>query len=216
MNENIFDKDDKVCNPEHYITPTTHFSGLWLGEAWPDESFKDVSVNPIKWSLSLLPGEKMGVIGAGFFDDAGDIQGHPVLTFIIEGQFEKDKEIVDEKNSSACASRCEKAKYSMGSVKFTKKYTGVASFMSVDYEAKITIGMDGKVLMCGSWTNSVEQTFGCFRCRLEVSHMAKMGTLMDVNKGDRFLHNGEWVQVIGKADENGAISPSTGPSFKKA
>jgi hypothetical protein len=44
-----------------------------------------IQVNPIKWALSLLsePQGAVSAFGGGFFDDAGDLPGQPVLYFTI-------------------------------------------------------------------------------------------------------------------------------------
>eukprot|EP00854_Cymbomonas_tetramitiformis_P027534 gene27534-33966_t len=60
-----------------------HLSGLWIGEAIPDEEFQHcVPTNPIKWSLTLSPSQgEVSAFGAGYFDDAADVPGQPVLFY---------------------------------------------------------------------------------------------------------------------------------------
>lgn len=56
-------------------------SGLWLGEAKPDPALaNEVATNPIRWALALVPGgaEPISAFGGGYFDDAADVDGHPV------------------------------------------------------------------------------------------------------------------------------------------
>ena len=56
-------------------------SGLWIGEAVPNPSWaSEVPVNPIKWSLALVPeaGLEISAFGGGYFDDSGDVPGQPV------------------------------------------------------------------------------------------------------------------------------------------
>ena len=43
--------------------------------------------NPIRWSLSLGGGGGLSAFGAGYFDDAGDVPGTPVLFFALQGRF---------------------------------------------------------------------------------------------------------------------------------
>ena len=74
------------------VPPTSqHNSGLWLGEAVPLDAFAhDTARNPITWALSSRPPEGLedpaapGVFGCGFFDDAGDIPGMPVLFYTLQ------------------------------------------------------------------------------------------------------------------------------------
>ena len=47
-------------------------------------------MNPIRWALSLATdtARKASAVGAGFFEDAGDVPGQPVLTFGLRGWFD--------------------------------------------------------------------------------------------------------------------------------
>ena len=41
-----------------------------------------------RWSLSLLSGSAVSAFGAGYFDDAGDVPGQPVLMFVLRGRWD--------------------------------------------------------------------------------------------------------------------------------
>jgi hypothetical protein len=51
-----------------------------------------VQTNPIRWSLSLCAGAAVSAFGAGYFDDAADVPGQPVLHFGLRGAF-RDGEV---------------------------------------------------------------------------------------------------------------------------
>jgi len=71
-----------------------HTTGVWVGTAEPDVSLVSfcVPANPIRAALSMLtvPAEQPGgppatvIFGAGFFDDAADVPGHPVLFYAMQ------------------------------------------------------------------------------------------------------------------------------------
>eukprot|EP00802_Teleaulax_amphioxeia_P013240 Tamp_13289.p3 GENE.Tamp_13289~~Tamp_13289.p3 ORF type:complete len:148 (+),score=28.62 Tamp_13289:191-634(+) len=126
-----------------------HYSGLWIGESHPAAgSEHDVPVNPIKWSLSLCPGAgPVSAFGAGFFDDAGDIPGQPVLFFLLKGQFDP----------------------ATLAIKITKTYESrnIPEELKVEYEGKLQILPDGQPALTGTWANVMEGTGGHFACRLE-------------------------------------------------
>jgi hypothetical protein len=85
-------------------------SGMFMGMADPDESLAPFMIpsNPISWTLNAVcakedapaaAGEGGGggasnktgaVFGAGLFDDAGDVSGHPVLFFALFGSFTEE------------------------------------------------------------------------------------------------------------------------------
>ncbi len=51
-----------------------------------------MQTNPIRWSLSLCAGAAVSAFGAGYFDDAADVPGQPVLHFGLKGAF-RDGEV---------------------------------------------------------------------------------------------------------------------------
>jgi hypothetical protein len=108
----------------------------------------EVPVNPIKWSLTLCPAAAgPSAFGAGFFDDAGDIPGQPVLFFVLKGEF------VPETSS----------------VKITKEYCNrnIPEALKVEYDGKLQVLPDGQPALAGTWVNALEGTRGSFACRLE-------------------------------------------------
>lgn len=118
-----------------------HVSGLWIGEAKPDSAFEyDCPVNPVMWALSLTRASQTA-FGCGFFDDAGDIPGSPVLFYTLRGSIDAE-----------------------GSVKLQKIYCHpVSRALTVSYEGALE--PSGRALT-GTWTNAMEQTFGTFSCQL--------------------------------------------------
>lgn len=69
----------------------TNVSGAWVGQSFPGPEFKaSIPANPITWAMSVRRSPAQGkprVYGAGFFDDAGDIPGIPVLFFLIKDTY---------------------------------------------------------------------------------------------------------------------------------
>ena len=49
--------------------------------------FASEQTNPIRWALSLCGGAAVSAFGAGYFDDAGDVPGQPVLHYGLRGEF---------------------------------------------------------------------------------------------------------------------------------
>ena len=45
-------------------------------------------MNPIVWSLTLLHPAAVTAFGCGFFDDAGDVPGAPVLIYTLRGEWQ--------------------------------------------------------------------------------------------------------------------------------
>ncbi len=102
-------------------------------------------MNPITWSLSLLRGAAVSAFGAGFFDDAGDIPGQPVLLFTLRGTWAPDT----------------------GVVRLTKAYPD-APGVTVSYEGRLRRAPDdGAWQLTGTWRNEFEGTHGQFACRRE-------------------------------------------------
>mmetsp|Transcript_5854 Transcript_5854/g.6737 ORF Transcript_5854/g.6737 Transcript_5854/m.6737 type:complete len:140 (-) Transcript_5854:259-678(-) len=130
----------------------THVSGLWIGEAVPAEQFAgDTPVNPIKWSLSLLRDtypEQVSAFGAGFFDDAGDIPGQPVIFYTLRGKFDSAEKTVD-----------------MEKIYETSL---ISEDLRIAYKGKVEMnGAEGRPVISGTWSNPMEGTHGTFACRLE-------------------------------------------------
>uniref|UniRef100_A0A7S0J060 Lipocalin-like domain-containing protein n=1 Tax=Calcidiscus leptoporus TaxID=127549 RepID=A0A7S0J060_9EUKA len=134
-----------------YNTGGGHVAGLWLGEATPaPELAHSVPVNPITWSLALLPsqaGQAPNAFGGGYFDDAGDIPGSPVLLFTLDGKYDA----------------------ATGTVQLTKRYVShnIPEILVVQYAGTLSREADGAHAIKGTWTNVLEETRGVFGCRLE-------------------------------------------------
>ena len=137
-----------------------HVSGLWIGKAVPHPSLsrgrRAVPTNPIVWSLSLVRPDAVQTVsafGAGYFQDSADIQGFPVLTYSLRGQWE------------AASSGP-----TFGRVTLEKKYThpGAADIV-VEYDGHLVFGQgeaNSGWSIVGIWTNEEEGTRGRFVARL--------------------------------------------------
>lgn len=141
-----------------------HVSGLWLGEAAPHPSLAGAAVptNPIRWALSLSRRAHGSAgptaFGAGFFDDAGDVPGSPVLLFVLSGSWEAPA-------AAAAGAADGTAPGDYGTVRLTKSYHHAALMgQAVEYEGRLGKGPDGEWLLTGAWTNAGEGTHGAFAC----------------------------------------------------
>lgn len=88
------------------------------------------------------------LFGAGFFDDAGDVPGSPLLYYTLRGQWDP----------------------LINAVRFTKHYESskVPAELTVEYVGQLQPrGPDGQPVLTGTWTNMFEGTSGTFACRLE-------------------------------------------------
>ena len=162
----------------------TLVSGLWLGAASPaPELAQEVPVNPISWSLTLLPpkgGAAPTAFGGGYFDDAGDIPDSPVLLFTISGSFNPETNV----RTRPCPARSAAGPYCLNAcalcsqaVKLTKRYQNhhIPESLTVDYEGVLGKEADGAFSIKGSWVNALEGTMGQFACRLEGSEDVTRG-----------------------------------------
>eukprot|EP00414_Alexandrium_minutum_P006863 CAMPEP_0113821344 /NCGR_PEP_ID=MMETSP0328-20130328/1691_1 /TAXON_ID=39455 /ORGANISM="Alexandrium minutum" /LENGTH=190 /DNA_ID=CAMNT_0000789275 /DNA_START=99 /DNA_END=672 /DNA_ORIENTATION=+ /assembly_acc=CAM_ASM_000350 len=118
-------------------------------ESVPSAGFADVPANPIEWTLTLQS-RKPTLFGAGYFDDAGDIPGQPLLLFMLNGTFDPDTGAIEmEKVYDP-----------------TKVDPGIG--LVVRYQGKLTL-QSGRPTLTGTWMNSLEGTSGTFACALEDS-----------------------------------------------
>uniref|UniRef100_A0A7R9UEL6 Lipocalin-like domain-containing protein n=1 Tax=Pinguiococcus pyrenoidosus TaxID=172671 RepID=A0A7R9UEL6_9STRA len=130
-----------------------HVSGLWIGEAVPDASLaQEIPVNPIRWAASFTRPDVFGAtapsfFGAGYFDDAGDLENSPLLFYVLQGVWNPAD----------------------GSVRFTKSYSaGELQGLVLDYNGTLALDTeDGQPIISGSWVNSSGGSFGTFAARLE-------------------------------------------------
>eukprot|EP00035_Acanthoeca_spectabilis_P006808 m.129479 g.129479 ORF g.129479 m.129479 type:complete len:649 (+) comp13676_c0_seq1:70-2016(+) len=137
---------DFVCslNPR---TPGVQ-AGLWVGEAAPIEALKhEVPLNPVKWCLTHSSDPVDGrpsIYGVGFFDDAGDFPGQPVLFYTLRG---------DPAVPSS----------------FLKVYEPpVPAVLNVGYtEVALSEGEQGQPMLSGKWENALEGTSGTFTAALQ-------------------------------------------------
>lgn len=121
-----------------------HHSGAWCGAATPAAELAPfgIPVNPCFWSLSVVTAARV-VFGAGYFDDAGDVPGRPLLRFLLAGTVAED-----------------------GRVVFRKIYEpSVADAPLVHYEARVVVASDVETRLEGTWRN--EDVFGTLGARLE-------------------------------------------------
>jgi len=138
------------CNAMSSLRKRRHISGLWIGEAVPNAEFAaDIPPNPIKWACSLLSSAPKGasIVGAGFFDDAADVPGQPILFYTLKGDYDPGD----------------------GSVVITKTYDSkvVAAHISVTYRGRVSFQESGTPCMSGTWVNNAEGSHGTFGCALE-------------------------------------------------
>jgi len=142
---------DESTVPSQGCGLARHVAGLWIGEAAPaPELASSVPVNPITWSLALNPDAvppAPSAFGGGYFDDAGDVPGKPVLLFSLDGSYSADS----------------------SEVKLTKRYVShnIPEIMTVTYEGSLSREADGALVLKGTWVNVLEETNGVFGCRLE-------------------------------------------------
>ncbi len=61
--------------------------------------------NPIRWALSLRCGAAASAFGAGYFDDAADVPGEPVLFLALRGSVERDGTVRLVKVPPVCPGR---------------------------------------------------------------------------------------------------------------
>jgi fatty acid CoA ligase FadD9 len=120
-------------------------SGLWLGQADPAAELAAFAIptNPIRWALAVVGG---CAFGAGYFDDAGDVPGQPVLHFSLFGTLGED-----------------------GRLKITKEYEQAADQQGyrVEYAAALRFETepDGRprALLEGTWRNEAAGSHGRFQ-----------------------------------------------------
>eukprot|EP00038_Savillea_parva_P012128 m.202423 g.202423 ORF g.202423 m.202423 type:complete len:741 (+) comp21773_c0_seq1:255-2477(+) len=124
-------------------------AGLWIGAAQPIDALQhEVPVNPIKWCLSHCSNTPCAgqppVLGVGFFDDAGDIPGFPVLFFRLQSTGDSGET-------------------------FLKVYEPpVPSFQTVTYKS-VSMTRDDceRPTLRGEWENTLEGTSGTFIATLQ-------------------------------------------------
>lgn len=141
-----------TCEPRRVVVmrlearnSALHHSGAWCGAASPAAELAPfgIPVNPCFWSLCIVPSARV-VFGAGYFDDAGDVPGRPLLRFLLAGTVAQDD----------------------GRLIFRKIYEpSVADAPVVHYEARVVVVSDTETRLEGTWRN--EDVFGVLGARLE-------------------------------------------------
>ena len=94
-----------------------------------------VPANPICWSLTLLHPASVSAFGCGYFDDAGDVPGEPVLMYTLRGEWTPAER--------AGGADVAAAEGDGGAVSFLKEYTSPALFGDapvVRYEGRLVRG----------------------------------------------------------------------------
>ncbi|KAJ9472421.1 hypothetical protein DIPPA_34956 [Diplonema papillatum] len=121
--------------------PGVH-AGHWMGTSTPDPSLAAfcIPVNPISWCLYVSTADET-VAGGGYFNDAGDVPGCPVLLFTLQGSC-NDGKVTLRKVYEASAE--------------TEGY-------SIDYTGDL-IEEDGSIGLKGTWRNEKGGSFGSFEC----------------------------------------------------
>ena len=79
-------------------------------------------MNPIVWSLTLLHPSAVSAFGCGFFEDAGDVPGEPVLMYTLRGEWQPS----DAGSGGAGAGGVSSLDF--GAVSFVKEYTSPSLF----------------------------------------------------------------------------------------
>ena len=166
-----------------------HISGLWVGESIPDISLAEFWIpnNPIVWSLSILIAGNKGIIfGGGYFDDAGDLPGQPILLFSLFGSFDNiirgdnnnnnnnnnnsdNDENKSDINNKRLNNEDEDEVIIIPNLKFTKNYElnkNTEGYIVEYYGKLILIKKNGEenYQIKGNWRNEKGGTFGEFYC----------------------------------------------------
>jgi len=141
--EGTFQASLAPCGPREH-------AGLWRGEAVPQAGQEgDCPCNPITWALHIREssdGNAPRVVGAGFFDDSGDIPGHSTLFYTI-----RDAEVQED-----------------GKLAMVKVYEPpVPPDLVVNYISVSLTNASGVQTLSGSWANPLEGTSGAFAAALE-------------------------------------------------
>ena len=138
------------CKLSAPAAAASQLSGLWIGEAAPIEALeREVPRNPIRWALATAaagaepadarPGAPR-IFGAGYFDDAADVPGMPVLTYTLQG--------------------------GGAGGDFYKLYD-IPGAPRVHYSEVQAAESYGQPTLSGQWANMQEGTQGLFACRRE-------------------------------------------------
>ena len=145
VNSNLFGKLVMV----HELDNASYcLSGIWTGEAQPDEELVDflIPVNPIRWCFTLFRtnNDPWQLFGSGYFNDAADIPNQPLLFFTLNGKGTLDDMII------------------------TKRYAALEQH--VDYRGRVSKGESGTYVFTGDWSNTRAGSYGSFQaeqCRLD-------------------------------------------------
>lgn len=136
-NSNLFGKLAMIGEGDN---PSNILSGMWIGEAIPDEELTEfyLPVNPIRWCATLYRTNESiwKFFGCGYFNDSADIPNQPLLFYSLEGQG------------------------TLEDMTLIKRYT--TTDYSVEYRGKFVEYEKNSYEFVGRWTNSLAGSFGSF------------------------------------------------------
>ncbi|KNC48563.1 fatty-acid-coa ligase FadD [Thecamonas trahens ATCC 50062] len=142
------------------VEPGASLAGVWKGEAVPAPELAPfcIPTNPITWVLAPIPDRGDAVVGAGFFDDAADVPGQPVIAFTVTG---------------TCTVEGDENK-----LKLVKQYeyNEAVENYAVDY---VGVWDKSAQAVSGSWRNELGGSHGSFHARrLDPSTAVSAATLV--------------------------------------
>lgn len=126
-----------------------YLAGTWVGAATPAPELAPFAIptNPIQFAMAV-PRGRGPLFGAGFFDDAADVEGQPVLCFAVTGSHDGE-----------------------GNVSLRKLYeASEARHYDVRYDGRLRVreanSAGPAAVLEGAWTNATASTHGNFRAQL--------------------------------------------------
>ena len=137
VDSNLFGKLAMICEVD---IPLNVLSGIWIGEAIPDEELDEfyLPINPIRWCATLYRTNDSiwKLFGCGYFNDSADIPDQPLLFYSLEG------------------------KGTLEDMTLIKKYT--TTDYHVEYRGKFIEYDQNCYEFHGRWTNPLAGSYGSF------------------------------------------------------